>query len=1201
MGVSLRSLLADQRAFRLYPGKEALEVDDEALVRAARDQLDLVPRFVLERNAASLHRDDSGFDVNAHAKRGCLEMLDREPRPNAGLAGLELSRNRANRGGLEPVAEHGRGQDPDPLVFESVGGMLRSDHLLEVANLADVHLHHAPHFSGRTRTKRLRQNSTMREERRLLTVLFADVVGSTELGSQTDPEVLRQQMTRYYERMKEVAETHGGMVEKFIGDAVMVVFGVPRIHDDDAERAVRCGLAMQEAMAELSQELQTELTVRVGINSGEAVVRSGDDGQFIVGDAVNVAARLQQNAEAGEIIAGPLTEQLTRAAVAYERRAPILAKGKTAPLKAFRALRATTSIPRQFRGVPGLRAPLIGRERELQLIVNTFSRVVEDRQAYLFTLLGAAGIGKSRLIEEGLLRMATDFSPHVLQGRCLPYGNGITYWPFIEIVREDAGISLEDDRETAVAKLHQRLASLALPPEQARAVERRLAVVLGVEAADAALPDVPAARVNAELAWAIRRHIETLAAENPVVVVVDDLQWAEPAILVLIEQVTQRSTSVPVLWVCVARPEFLETHPQWGAGRSNTSLITLNPLNPAETSTLISRLLEVEDIPPALHQRLLERSEGNPLFCEEFLRMLIDDGQLLHVEQRWRAEAGAEEIRVPESIQALLAARLDSLPDAQKETLKAASVVGERFTAEQIGAVGGDVDPTATLEDLLRTGLVLEEAAAADSGGFRFKHLLVRDMAYSALSKKDRGDLHERFARHLEQVTGDRADEYGEIIAYHADRAYVLAREMRLPAEIIRPRAQMALRWNLFLAERARSRDDWSVVEQRIASATVTIDDLHGDDLGADGLRLRVLEADRHSNLDQYDAAVATAAEVVQQATGIERWDLAAAAQLCLARIEQRRDPSSSRNAERIAEAARLFRLAGDPVGELETEWMNVLGLLGNNQWPSTFGQGESLAERAASLNEPARAAYWFSMLALFAAKAGQPQHARRYIARATALVMQGGVRSATYVVVAQATLEMLSDDLERASQRVRDAIAAEEYEGYATIFFQRTLSECLTRSGALVEADAVLDDALKRSEKSGELWNRCELFAKRAVIAVRSGDLVAAERYVRRSLETALPGDVSGAVESNWALAELRAAQGRNDEADAAYSRIMALSADYYDVLEEVDLSFARFLISRGRGREAVPVLDRIEGWLDASGYSTGRAEIAELRQRTA
>ncbi|TMC64131.1 MAG: hypothetical protein E6J16_07295 [Chloroflexota bacterium] len=979
----------------------------------------------------------------------------------------------------------------------------------------------------------------------------------------------------------------------------MVVFGVPRLHDDDAERGVRCGLAMQEAMAELNRELETELEVRVGINSGEAVVRTGDDGQFIVGDVVNVAARLQQNAEAGEVIVGPLTEQLTRAAIEYQRRASILAKGKTAPLRAFRTVRTTTVVPRQFRGVPGLRAPLIGRDRELQLMINTFSRVVEDRQAYLFTLLGAAGIGKSRLIEEGLRRIATDFSPHVRQGRCLPYGKGITYWPFIEIVRGDAAISLEDDRETAIAKLHQRLASLPIPAEQVRAVERRLAVVLGVEAADAAIPEVPAARVSAELAWAIRRHVEALAADKPVLVVVDDLQWADPAILELIQHVTQRSTSVPVLWMCVARPEFLEMHPQWGAGRSNTSLTTLNPLNPAETSTLISRLLEVEDIPPALHQRLLERSEGNPLFCEEFLRMMIDEGQLLHVEERWQAETGAEEIRVPESIQALLAARLDSLPDAQKQTLKAASIIGERFTADQIAALGGDIDPTATLDDLLGTGLVLEDLAAANGGSFRFKHLLVRDMAYSALSKKDRGDLHERFARHLESVTGDRADEYAEIIAHHADRAYLLSREMRLPGEAVRPRAQMALKWNLFLAERARSRDDWSVATDRIASARATIADLSDDNLGADRLRLRLLEADQCSYLDNYDGAVAAATEVIEQAGGIERWDLAASAQLCIARMEQLREPTSARNAERIAEAARLFRLAGDPVGELETQWLTVLSHLGYGMVSKTLGVGESVAERAATLNDPARAASWYSLLALFAAKAGKPQNAHRYIGRATTLMKQAGVRSATSVVHAQATLEMLSDGLEPAARQFQEAVAVEEHEGFATIFLQRSLAECLTRAGRLVEADAVLEDALKRSEETGELWNRSELFAKRAVVAVRRGELEEAERYLSQSLGTAVPDDVSAVTESSWALAELRAAQGRDDEADAAYRRITAVSLDYFDVLQEVDLSFARFLIGRGRGAEARPVLNRIEDWLDAAGYTSGRIEVAELRRR--
>lgn len=384
-----------------------------------------------------------------------------------------------------------------------------------------------------------------------------------------------------------------------------------------------------------------------------------------------------------------------------------------------------------------------------------------------------------------------------------------------------------------------------------------------------------------------------------------------------------------------------------------------------------------------------------------------------------------------------------------------------------------------------------------------------------------------------------------------------------------------------------------------MARARAAIEDLHDDDLRADQLRLRLLEAEQHSNLDQYDPALAAAAEVVEAASRIRRWDLAAAAQLCIARIQQHRAPTRAKTKPYIDEAARLFRLAGDQVGELETEWMNVVAQLGENQWPTTFGEGSALAERAVALNDPARAGTWFSILAVFAANAGQPDKAREDIARATPLLAQAGFRSATFLVLAQATLEKLSDQPEQAAQRLRDAIAMEEHDGFSTLFLYRMLGDCLTRWGQLAEADAVLEGALKRSQESGEFWNRCELFAERAVAAVRRGDLEAAEGYVQDSLETALPGDISGAVESNWALAELRAAQRRDDDAEAAYRRILALSAEYYDVLEQAELSFARFLISRGRSHEAKPVLDRVEAWLDAAGYRADRDEIAKLRQR--
>ena len=285
------------------------------------------------------------------------------------------------------------------------------------------------------------------EQRKLVSVVFADVVGSTAFGSDNDPEVVRSVMGSYFERMKAIAETNGGTVEKFIGDAVMVVFGVPLLHDDDAERAVRAALAMRDSMDALNAELGVSLAARVGVNSGEAVAGAGEDKQFLVtGDAVNVAARLQQGAEMGEVVVGQLTESLTRSAIEYAPREPMVAKGKIEPIKAFRAVRPRSAVPEQARGLPAMRAQLVGRQRELRMLLESFERVRDDRRAHVFTLVGNAGIGKSRLVGEALARIAAGDRARVLRGRCLPYGAGITYWPIMEIIREDAGISGEDDR-----------------------------------------------------------------------------------------------------------------------------------------------------------------------------------------------------------------------------------------------------------------------------------------------------------------------------------------------------------------------------------------------------------------------------------------------------------------------------------------------------------------------------------------------------------------------------------------------------------------------------------------------------------------------------------------------------------------------------------------------------------------------------------
>ncbi|HUQ41338.1 MAG TPA: adenylate/guanylate cyclase domain-containing protein, partial [Candidatus Limnocylindrales bacterium] len=523
------------------------------------------------------------------------------------------------------------------------------------------------------------------QQRKLVSVVFADVVGSTAFGSESDPEAVRAVMGAYFERMREIAELHGGTVEKFIGDAVMVVFGIPKLHDDDAERAVRAALAMRDAMTDLNRELRVALAARVGVNTGEAVAGDAAAGQFLVtGDPVNMAARLQQAADPGEVVVGALTESLTRAAIQYEPRSAVQAKGKVEPLEAFRALRAKSAIPEQARGLPAMRAQLVGRQRELRLLLDTFERVRTERRAHLFTLVGNAGIGKSRLVGEVLARLGAGGDARVMRGRCLPYGQGITYWPLMEIVRDDARIDSADGRDTAIAKVSSR--SAELHRGDAAQIARRLVAMLGLQSVEDALPEARPAEVAEELAWAVREHLVAIA-RDPAVIVVDDLQWASPAVVEIVEGIVERAEDAPLLLLCVARPALLETHPSWAAGRANAATITLDALSADETTTLISRLLDVDDLSADLRTRVVQRSEGNPLFCEEFLRMLIDDGRVVRDGDRWRAAPSAADVRVPESIHALLAARLDGLADEARAFLQAASVVGERFGASELAAL----------------------------------------------------------------------------------------------------------------------------------------------------------------------------------------------------------------------------------------------------------------------------------------------------------------------------------------------------------------------------------------------------------------------------------------------------------------------------------------------------------------------------------
>lgn len=1033
----------------------------------------------------------------------------------------------------------------------------------------------------------------MSEQRKVVTILFADVVGSTELASQSDPEVVRSRMSRHFERISEVATAHGGTVEKFAGDSALVVFGVPAVHDDDAERAVRAALEMRDRAG--------NLPVRIGVNTGEAVTAARDDRQFMVsGDAVNIAARLQQGAEPGEVVVGPLTEQLTRSVIDYERRERIAAKGKAEPLPAFRALRARTEVPQQARGVPGLHAPLVGRRRELRLLLDTFARTAEDRRPHLFTLIGAAGVGKSRLVTEALSALG-DSGARLLRGRCLPYGRGITYWPFIEMVRQDTGITIADDREAALAKLDRWLGELFADETQRPAVRARIAVMLGHIASAEAMPDTPADRVDKEIAWGMRRYLEAVAVGAPVIVVVDDTQWAEPPVIRLLEQLAERSVDTPLLLVCIARPEFLEAHPDWGAGKPNSSTITLDPLNPTETGTLISSLLEIEGLPPTLRSQIIERSAGTPLFCEEFIRMLIDEGRLVRDDRSWHAVGAIDSIRVPESVQAVLAARLDGLPENEKNLLQAASVVGERFDMAQIKDLLTGSDPEAGLESLRRKALVSGGDGPGDE--LHFSHLLVRDAAYASLPKSQRAALHDRFGLVLEAEAGDPL-QMTEILAHHAERALTLSLELALEGDPVTNRARRALEWSLSMGERAMTRRDRATMEAALNTARAASAILPDAGGLVSRTRAALLEAELLVIAADYPrarSAIAGAAAMAEQAS---LPSLVAKARLAEAWIMNWTFEGSLEEFREVAErAVEACRQAGDIAGEIEARHVGAYYLWGMGRVDEYIAVNEQLLEQARSTRDVAHEGAILVRLAPAEAMRGNLGAADAHLTEAERLAVTYGLREIARTALWQrGSWFTLSGDLTAAERCHRQFLMASEEAGVVQhqVSALRHLGNVLIYAKRYPEAAQFLDRAADLSEASGERWNRSEIYALRARAALHLGDLGAADGWIGRALDTLREYDVTAVSEVHHSLGSIRAAQGRTSEAEFSLRRsfnvLVPTGYNWARVEPAVDL--ARFLARSGHTREAGDLVDVHERWAHTRDIHLWDRDFQEIRE---
>ena len=948
-------------------------------------------------------------------------------------------------------------------------------------------------------------------------MLFCDLIGSTALGEQLDPETLREVVQRYFNEMRAVIERHGGTVEKFIGDAVMAVFGVPRVREDDALRAVRAAIDMQSALAEANVAFERDLGVRIeariGVHTGEVIAGDPAAGEsFVSGDAVNVAARLEQAAEPGEILIGETTHRLVRAAVIAEPTQPLRLKGKSEPVPAYRLVVVEPGgemLPRR------LDAPLVGRERELDALKKAFQEAATSSQVRLLTVIGEAGLGKSRLALELLSEVGG--KARVLRGRCLPYGEGITFWPVNEILEQAAGIEATESSAEACERVEQ-----LLPPEQAH-LGRRLAAMLGGGGTSGPIQ---------ETYLAVRRWLEHFAAGGPVVVLLDDIQWGEEAFLDLVQYLATFVTSSPLLLLCLARPELLEVRTDWGeVGEA----IRLEPLEAASGGAMVANLLGGDRTSDEVVSTIVRAASGNPLFIEEMLRMLVDQGAIELQGERWVVIGDLGSVGAPETVQAVIAARLDRLNAGERNVLQVASVMGEVFWW---GAVADLIElaPAETgrrLQALVRKDLIRPDTNAFFvEDAFRFGHLLIRDVAYESLPKRTRAGLHEAFARWVDERAGGRSAEYDEIIGYHAEQARGYLMELAPTDERIATLAAMGADRLSASGERALARGDMSAAQNLLSRAVTLIP-------ASDRRRVEWLMslADALAENGKLAEAIEIYDEAIEGARGLgdarNEW-------LGLVRrmyvFLHATSEATHDDALAVAEQARpAFEEAGDDTGLAET--LRLIGIV--HLWAGRCGEAIKFFERVArhardggNLRLELSALHW----ACLAIEEG-PMH------------VEEGIR------------------------RIHSML-----EGHSDRLFawrcSRFLAELEAMRGRFDDARRYMEESITTARELGmEVSLAAGSLRANAYVESLAGDLASAERDLRQSVETLVRIHDAGHLASiapDLALVVL-ATEGREDEA----IRIIELGEanmieDDVDAQVRARSARARYLARVGEAGEA-------------------------------
>jgi class 3 adenylate cyclase/tetratricopeptide (TPR) repeat protein len=1002
------------------------------------------------------------------------------------------------------------------------------------------------------------------ETRKVVTVLFSDVAGSTALGHELDPEAVRQLMSRYFEEVGPVIGRHGGVVEKFIGDAVMAVFGVPRVHEDDPLRAVRAACEMRDALQTLNHGFAetwgVTLQVRIGINTGEVIAGDPASGHsFVAGDAVNVAARLEQAARPGEILIGEPTYRLVRAAVITEDAGELELKGKPAPIRALRVLEVIPEAPGWERR---LDSPLVGRERELARLLGVFDRAEAERRAELVTLMGPAGAGKSRLTAE-LLSTLGDRAA-ALSGRCLPYGEGITFWPIVTLLREATGIGGRETPEEAKAKLARLLAGA---PEAELAIER-LAPLLGIETA---APGIQ------ETFWAVRKLFEHVASERPLVVLFDDIQWGEATFLDLLEYLVDRIRDAPVAIVCLARPELLEARANWMAGKSSAALVQLEPLSDSDVDGLIRNLVGGAELAAEARRRISEVAEGNPLFVEEVLRMLVDEGVLAPHDGTWSVTGDLSELAFPPTIQALVTARLDRLDRDEHEVVGRASVIGRVFWSNAVSELSPpDLRPEVIryLQALTRKELIEPDYTETDDDtAFRFTHIVVRDAAYQAIPKAARAELHERLADWIESEARELTGDYEELIGYHVEQAVRLRLELAPPSDqterlarraatLLAAAGRRAFAWGdmpaaakllrraaSLLPEHDRERTELlpqlafalfelgdlatlkGVVDEATASAAASGDANLEAYASILGLWIRLAwSPEGWAEAAEPEAARAIAAF---EASGDERGLAKAWSLLGLVELERAQFAAAEQAWEC---AARHARAAGDRRDELESlAWVPLTVWAG----PTPSGRGlERCRElRALAEGDVKLTASTLIAEAAFVAGLGRFDEARDLIAQAKALLQELALTQWLGGPLAQLAgwVELLAENPEGAERELRDGYDALRAIGEAS--WLSTLAAILAEAVYTQGRDEEALEMARASEASAgaaDAYSHSLLRSVRAKALARGGEHGDAARLAREAVVLA---DGTDFLHLRWhvRMSEAEVLRKTGREADAA------------------------------------------------------------------